>query len=103
MELTMADRFLLPNVLPKEGNMKEIIIRKDIKKKVSFTQKELLKYGVEVQKDQIQWNEEASKAKFKIDFTDWEQEQVKIGLEIMDKDKKLTEEFEHLYELFIKI
>lgn len=102
MELTLLDRLLLPGIFPKEGNMKELIIRKDLKKKIVFTQEELTKYGIDFKGEQILWNQEGAEAKFKYKFSDLEKAEVVSALTKMDEEKKLTEEFMDLYDKFIK-
>lgn len=101
--LTLLDRIVLPSVLLKENDYKTVIISKDIKSKIAITQDEIKKYEIETMPDgSIKWNAAGLKAKFDIDFTDFEKLEIKLGLEKLDRDKKLTEEHIGVYDLFVK-
>ena len=102
-KLTLLERVILPNILKKETDYKTLIINKDIDGKCKLTQDEIKKYEMKVN-DQggLSWNEAGAKKEFEIEFTKMEKLEIKLALQKLDEDKKLTVEFVGLYEKFVK-
>lgn len=101
--LTLLDRIILPSVLAEQGDFKHVIISRDIKEKTKVTQDELKKFDFKVlQGGQMAWNDSGEKAKFEIEFTTMEELSIKLGLQKLEEEKKLTQDHIHLYELFVK-
>ncbi len=101
MKITLLEKIMIGNILPAEGNIKTLIIIKDIKKKIELTQEDITNYGVEVMSDgRVKWNEEGTKVEFEIEFTELEKGEVKSVLQKMDKEKKLTVDHLSLVEKF---
>ncbi len=100
--LNLLDRIVLPSILKKEADYKTLILNKDINGKVQLSQAELKKYNIEFKGSQIFWNEAGDKAKFEIDFSEFEKIEIQAALKKLDDEKKLTAEYLNLYELFVK-
>ncbi len=101
MKITLLEKIMIGNILPAEGNIKTLIIIKDIKKKTELTQDHIAKYGIDVTKDgRVAWNEEGTKAEFDIEFTELEKGEIKAVLQKLDKEKKLTVDHLSLVEKF---
>lgn len=104
--LSILDRLLLLWLIPKEGNMVELMMYKDINTKIEFSwteRKELNFRQEEVTKDHfstvrdLKWNKPKS-----IEFSNSEKEFFKWVLSKMDSEKKLTADHIWLYNLFVK-
>jgi hypothetical protein len=59
LKLSVSDRILLLNILPKEGNLLDLRIVRDLHKSLSFTETEHAALQFVVTDNQIQWNREA--------------------------------------------
>lgn len=102
MQLKFLDRFLLLNLLPKQGTFEDLIVTKDIKSKIEVTQEELKKLNVKSQENgNITWDSSKDEPK-EIEFTDKEQEIITKELKALSEQKKLTENHLNLYQLFNK-
>lgn len=101
IKLSLLDRIILPTILKKESNYKELIVNGDISQKVKITQSELEKYEVKVLGQGLSWNEKGMKATFEYDFTDMETDSIKKGLKELDETNKLTSDHVGLYEKFL--
>jgi hypothetical protein len=105
MKLTIQERFVLTNILPKEGSYTELVITSDLRKKVDPTQKELK----EIQYTPINdgtgrghYNvEKANTIETEIKIEELEENQVKEALKKLDEEKKLTADHITLYKKFI--
>lgn len=102
MKLNLLDRIVLPGILPKEGSFTDLIIVKDIKKKVSITQEDIKKYKITVQGDALQWSTAGAEAEFEYEFEELETKIIKEALQKKHDEKKATEDMIHLYTLFLQ-
>lgn len=108
VELTLKERFAVANQLvPATGTFENLVIGKDIKDKVNFTQEEIQKFEVKTEVSQGQftrtsWNEDHPEAKemFPIEFKELEFKLIKDALAEMSKEKKLHIEYVDLYRKF---
>lgn len=101
-ELSLLDKLIFPSILKKEGSFEDMIIVKDIKKKINITQDEVKEYNLQsLNTGGIIFNEKGSEAKFEIEFTELETKMIKEGLKKLEEDKKLTEDHLDLYKKFI--
>ena len=99
-KLKLLDRILLLNLLPEEGNLKTLIIVKDIRTKIVITQEEINKYKLEVNGGQITWDNKAGMETFEYKFTELERNEIKLALEQADKNKKLREDHIEVCKIF---
>lgn len=100
--LTLLERVMLPTVLKKSDDYKSMIIARDLKEKVSLSQKEMKDYEVTTTEVGIKWNEKGVKSLEYYDLTAFERTAIKEGLVEMNNNKTLTESHISLYEKFIK-
>ncbi len=101
MKITLLEKIMIANILPSEGNIKTLTIVKDLKNKVQLTQKDIKDFAIIVNdKGSISWNEKGAKAKFEINFTELELNEVKLALQKLDKEKKITVDLMSLIDLF---
>lgn len=99
--ITLSERLILPSVFRKEGNFKSIIIQEDLIEKVKVTQAELKKFDVIVTGQSVTWNESGVKHILPVMLTDLEFNEIKLGLEALDKESKLTPQHSSLYKKFV--
>lgn len=105
MELTVLERFVLLNILPREGNMLQVVAAQNVRKAVELDEVEhdLLKIE-EIKIDggsRLHWNPEIAAAMDKdVDFTGPQTALIVEVLQKLDKDKKLTAEHLSLCEKF---
>lgn len=104
VSINLLERLLIPSILKKDGNdYKSLILIKDITNKVTLTQEELTKYGINVNASgNIEWNKKGAEAKFNIEFTALEEMEISLALKKLDEDKKLSLDHISLYEKFVK-
>jgi len=101
MKLNLQERFVLLQVLPKEGNFMTLKIVRDLQDSLSPSEEELKECGVTQKEEQITWNEKGR-----------EEKEIKIGekatdiiveaLDKLDKENKLSTQHMTLYEKFIE-
>jgi len=101
MELAPLDRLSVINSLPREGKFEDLIIFKDITKKVEFTQKEIIDW--EIRTDDtgaILWNDKAKS--IKVEFTDAEKVLIKSTFKNLSDEGKMKTFMIDLYQALIK-
>ncbi len=101
MTLTLLDKIMIDSLLPKEGNIKTLIIIKDIRNKIKLTQDQIKDYSINVLPDgRLTWNEQGSQVEFDIEFTELENSEIKLAITKLDRDKKLSVDHLSLVALF---
>jgi len=100
--LTVLERILIPNILKKESDYKSLIVTNDLKKKVQLTQDEIKKFELRTEGQSLVWNEKGSKCITQYSFTEFEKLEIKLALQKLDEEKKLSVELISLYEKFVK-
>ena len=97
--MKILERILLESIIPGEGNYTDLVLGRDIKKKVALTQDEILKYEVTVLENRsIEWKNETED--FAIEFSDLEKGLIKKTLEKLNSENKLNFQLISLYEMF---
>ena len=87
--LTVLDRFGMKALMPKEGDILSLTIRRDILAKTELSQKEIEKFGVKpAPNGGLMW--EDSKATTEIIFTNAEMEFIRTEVDTRNKQKKLN-------------
>ena len=101
MELTVLERLVLSNVLPKEGNFTTLRLVRKLREALSFDELEHKKLGFIQDGDQVRWNESAKLVK---GFTIGEKmmDLISATLKKLDKEEKLRDEHFSLYEKFVE-
>jgi len=94
MSLGILDRIMITShLLPKEGNIIDLTIAKDISKKVVLTQDEITKYEVKGRDDGgLTWGKKGTAYKKKIQFSNAEHELMKKQVELLDRQNGITSE-----------
>lgn len=105
MLTTLKNRIVLASVLPAEGDHLSLTLSKDIKNKIIITQDEITEMEIKVIAGEggashTTWNPKKDAGK-EIEFTELELGLIKKTLQTLDANKKLTEETDELYKLFI--
>ena len=90
MNLTLKDRLIIFNVMPKEGNMTTMSIVKDIKEKVSIKQPEIIEYEINDSENGIFWNEKGVVATFDYSFSTVELTEIKAAFKKLDTSEKIN-------------
>ena len=97
--MKILERILLESIIPNEANYTDLILGRDIKKKVALTQDEILKYDVKVlENGSIEWKNETED--FEVEFSDLEKGLIKKTLEKLNSENKLNFQLISLYEMF---
>jgi hypothetical protein len=91
MKLTIKDRVVMPSLYPKESNIVNQILVKDIKEKVELTQPELKEIDFKPMGTHYSWDMKKAKDK-KVDFTEAELDLLKNEIDKLDKEKKITQD-----------
>lgn len=100
--LTTLERILIPSILRKESDYKSLIVTNDLKKKVQLTQDEIKKFELRTEGQSLVWNEKGAKSIIEYDLTEFEKLEIKLALQKLDQEKKLSSELISLYDKFVK-
>lgn len=101
-ELTVLERLVLLNILPKEGDFTTIKLMRKLRESLSFDEEELKKIEFIQDGDQTRWNEAATKDMLKpIQIGEKMTDIVHDALKKLNDEKKLTNEHVSLYEKFV--
>lgn len=101
MKLQLTDRIVMNGLLPGKGTYSDLIVEKDIKKKVELTQEEIVKYNVKDLSDgRITWK--PTEDTFEIAFTELEKDFVCKQLKQLDEKKELILAHMGVWDLFMK-
>ena len=102
--LSVTERFVLLNLLPKEGNFATLKLIREARESLSFNDIENQKLKFQQVGEMVNWNQEAAKEvdeHFEADFGDTVTQLIVEALTDLDKGKKLTDEHFSLYEKFV--
>ena len=91
MKLSTKDRLIMSGLYPRESNIIDQVLIKDIKIKVDLTQSEFKAIDFKIVGDKYTWNNKKGKDK-EIDFTAAELNLLRTQIDKMDKEKKITQE-----------
>ena len=88
MKLGIKDRFdIINHLLPKQGNIIDLTITKDIRDKINFDQAELKKLGIKARKEGgYEWFKESAKI---VSFTNAEIELLRTKVTELDNQKAI--------------
>lgn len=100
IELTIAERLTLHDILPKAGNYNTLIICSDIKKKIEISQNEMKLINLSFTNDAINWDPKKAKS-LNVQFTEMESNEIKICLKKLNDENKLLEACINLYKKFV--
>jgi len=100
MLLSVFDRLILLNILPKEGDITTLKIIRTLKDNLSFSEDEHKSLEFKHEGDQIAWQQGADIPK-EIEIGEKATDIIIESLKSLNKAKKLTEAHLPLYEKFI--
>ena len=101
-EMTVLERLVLLNILPKEGDFTTIKLMRKLRESLSFDEDELKKIEFVQDGDQTRWNEKnASTIMKQIQIGEKMTDIVHDALKKLNDEKKLTNEHLSLYEKFV--
>lgn len=100
MELTVFERIILLNLLPKEGDFLTLKIVRKMREDLSFSEAEHKDLRFDQTENNIKWNQAADKPKV-IDFGEKATDIIVGILKKLDETKKLTEQQFSLFEKFV--
>jgi len=101
MDLTVLERLVLSNVLPKEGNFTTLKLVRELREALSFDELEHKKLGFIQDGDQVRWNESAKLVK-SFEIGEKMMDLISETLTKLDKEEKLRDEHFSLYEKFVE-
>jgi hypothetical protein len=100
MELTVMERLVLLNLLPREGNFKTLKLLRELRESLSFDELENKRLNFQQVGEQVMWDKEADNVR-DIKVGDLMTELIVETLKELDKKKTLKEEQFTLYEKFV--
>ena len=99
MELTVKERLILMQLLPKEGNFTTLKLMRKLKEELSFDEEEHKILQFKSTSNQLSWDFEQSVMK-DVQIGEVMMEKITTDLKKMDKESKLTEDHFSLFEKF---
>lgn len=91
MKLTIKDRIIFNQFYPEKGNLTEQILVKDIIKKIELTQKDLEKYEIKSEGQQVSWNPKKDKPT-DVEFSEAELDLLKKQVDKKDENGEITQD-----------
>lgn len=101
MELTIKERIVLLNILPKEGNVITLKLVRKFREALSFSETEIKEGKIKIGDGQINWDDSVLKSK-DVKVEDTIKSLIVKSLRDLDQKEKLTEEHISLYEKFVE-
>lgn len=102
MVLTFAQRILLLQILPDQGNIVTLRVVQDLRKSLAATEEEIKEHNIIVEnvdgKSNIKWDPEFSTD---IEMGDIAKQIIAEQLKDLNEKKELTENMVSLYDLFV--
>jgi len=100
MKLSIAERIVLMQILPTEGDYLTYKILQELKLDLGFDEKEVKEYNIAFDDGKMTWD--VTKDQYKdIEIGDKASEIITESLKRLDKDKKINRSNFELYEKFI--
>jgi hypothetical protein len=101
MKLRVADRLILLNILPQEGDITTLRILRDLKGRLSFSEDELAALEIKSIDGGTFWKQDADK-EVEIEIGQKANGLICDAFRILNEQKKLRADFLPVYERFIK-
>jgi hypothetical protein len=100
MKLNVLERLLLLNILPHEGDFTTLKIVRKLREDLSFSEEEHVALEFKNDNEQVKWNSDSHVIK-EVDLGKKAEDLIKVHLEKLNAEKKLTENYFELYEIFV--
>jgi len=106
MELTIAERFVLLNMLPQQGDITTVKIVRRLREALSFSEQEHVDYEIHTEPDGngrafFRWNPSKSGAVKDVEIVGVGRKLVVEALQRMEQEKSLTESHVTLWDKFM--
>ena len=101
MKLSISERIVLMDMLPKEGNITQVRILTDLRAQLGFTEQEHQQYGIRVNDGSVTWMPGKDDNK-DVPIGDVARDIIRERLTAMDAAKKLTEQHITLWGKFVE-
>lgn len=101
MKLTISERLILLEMLPKEGDYASLKECHKAKLILGFTNEEIKAYGITQADNQVKWTTAGNSYMADLPLSEWITTTIQDALRKKNKDKKLQEREYALYEKFI--
>lgn len=98
MKLTIKERLLLQQLLPKEGNYLTLKVIMDLQSALGFPESELAELGITQENGKISWAKEKDKD---IEIGEVGKKLIATALKDLDKQGKLTFDVLPLFDKFV--
>jgi hypothetical protein len=100
MKLSIKQRLILINLLPKKGDFVLLTVKQDLYDKIKISQEDIKLAEIKSTEKGLSWNTEKD-FEIEIEISELEHEMVKTILKKLDEEKELTDDTVDLYKLFI--
>ncbi len=101
MKLTVMDRIVLGDILPMQATLLDLVLSKNIRSAIEFTEDELVGLEITHADGLMKWNVEAAEdMTADVNFTGPQTKLIVEQLERLDKQKELTSSHLGLCDLF---
>lgn len=101
MELTVMDRLILLNILPKEGNITTLKLVRKLREELSFDEEEHKVLNFKEQNGMTVWNRQPE-IKKEMEIGEKATDVIVNALKELDKNKKLHEDHLPIWDMFIE-
>ncbi len=102
MELSIIERLVLLNILPKEGNFLTLKLIRQLRESLSFDEAEIKAVNLRQVDEKVAWDMDKAVPK-KIEIGEKMSDLVVGTLKDLDKEGKLKDEHFSLFEKFVEI
>lgn len=100
-ELTMKERLLILDILPRESNVLTMRIKQNLVSKIGPVDEEFKEYGLKQNGPTITWDPKKSKITKKFDLKEKELDMIKESLTRCDATGKIHDDLLPLYDRFV--
>lgn len=106
MELTVKERLVLLNVIPKEGDFVTLKVVRKLREALSFNEEEIEKWQFTNEQEgrmtMTRWDDSIDQ-NANVNFGEKATDMIVVALKKLDEEKKLTDDHFSLYEKFVEV
>ena len=100
--LNVAERVVLLNILPREGNMVALRLVSEFSNKLGFSEEDIKKWAIKQDGNRITWNQKGVTDATSFEIGDTLKELIANRLKELDGEKKLTIDHMSLFDKFVE-
>ena len=101
MKLTVFERIILMNILPREGDFRTLKILREFRESLSFSEKENKRLAFKREGPKVLWKQSAARLK-EVKVSDVIKDIIVETFKRLNEQKRLKEEHLDLYEKFVE-